>query len=288
MSDANDALPVTIWQLRTLRLQFSNLPLLMGIVNVTPDSFSDGGNYFDPDRAVAQGLELQRQGAAILDVGGESTRPYSESVDESEELRRVIPVVQRLSKEARIPVSVDTSKPSVADAAMAAGAEIINDVSGFRDPGMIEVALRHRAGICVMHMQGTPQDMQNNPSYGDVVEEVFQYLAQQRDLLIAAGIPRDSICLDPGIGFGKTHEHNLDLVRRCARFHDLQCPILVGHSRKGFIGKVIQDPDADRTAGTIGVAIRLAEHQMSILRVHDVAAVRHALLLHDACGARPS
>lgn len=276
--------PATHWQLRSMPLQFSKLPLLMGIINVTPDSFSDGGIFFDPDLAVQQGLELQRQGAAILDVGGESTRPFSESVAESEEIRRVIPVIERLARETRIPISVDTSKPAVADAAMAAGAEIINDVCGFRNPDMIEVAVRRRAGVCAMHMQGTPQDMQNNPQYEDVVEDIFAYLAQQRDALLQAGIGRESICLDPGVGFGKTHDHNIELVRRCARFHDLGCPILVGHSCKGFIGKVIRDPNADRTAGTIGVAIRLAEHRISILRVHDVAAVRQALLLYDACG----
>ena len=276
--------PATGWRLRSTQLQFSKLPLLMGIINVTPDSFSDGGTYLDPDRAVEQGFDLQKQGAAILDVGGESTRPYATSIDESEELRRVIPVIERLAREARIPVSIDTSKPAVADAAMSAGAQIINDVTGFRDPEMIEVARKHRPGVCVMHMQGTPQDMQNNPDYEDVVEDVFQYLAAQRDMLLNAGIARESICLDPGVGFGKTHDHNLELVRRCSRFHDLECPILVGHSRKGFIGKVIRDPDADRTAGTIGVAIRLAQHQISILRVHDVAAVRHALLLYEATG----
>lgn len=276
--------PATHWRLRSMQLQFSKLPLIMGIINVTPDSFSDGGSFFDPDRAVHQGLELQRQGAAILDVGGESTRPFSEAVAESEEIRRVIPVIDRLSRETRIPISVDTSKPAVAEAAMVAGAEIINDVSGFRNPKMVEVALRHRAGVCAMHMQGTPQDMQNDPQYDDVVEDIFAYLAQQRDALLQAGIDRESICLDPGVGFGKTHDHNLELVRRCARFHDLECPILVGHSRKGFIGKVIRDPDADRTAGTIGVTIRLAEQRVSILRVHDVAAVRHAMLLYDACG----
>jgi dihydropteroate synthase len=275
--------PVERWQLRTTELRFSNLPLLMGIINVTPDSFSDGGKFFDPDRAVEQGLQMQRDGAAILDVGGESTRPYAETIDDDEELRRVLPVVERLVRATRIPISVDTTKPRVADAALRVGAEIVNDVSGFRDPEMVEVAKQYQAGVCAMHMRGTPQDMQNDPQYGDVVEEVFRYLAEQRNLLVRAGISKDRICLDPGVGFGKTHEHNLELVRRCNRFHDLGCPILVGHSRKGFIANVIRDKSADRTAGTIGVALRLAQHRVSVLRVHDVAAVRHALLLFEAC-----
>jgi dihydropteroate synthase len=255
----------------------------MGIVNVTPDSFSDGGRFFDPDRAVNHALQLQTQGAAILDVGGESTRPYSTPVEEAEELRRVLAVVGRLSRESRLPISIDTTKPSVADAALQSGAEIINDVSGFRDPEMVKVAVRHGAAVCVMHMQGTPQDMQDQPEYRDVVEEIYHYLARQRDTLLAQGVRHDRICLDPGIGFGKSHEHNLELIRRSARFHDLGCPVLVGPSRKGFIGKVVQDPDADRGAGTVAVALRLAQYQISVIRVHDVAAVRQALLLFAAC-----
>jgi dihydropteroate synthase len=283
MSNAQQQKPASRWQLRETELRFSKIPLLMGIVNITPDSFSDGGRFFDPDQAVNHALNLQSQGAAILDVGGESTRPYSTPVEETEELRRVVAVVGRLSREARLPISIDTTKPAVADAALKAGAEIINDVSGFRDPQMVAVAVRHGAGVCVMHMQGTPQDMQNQPDYKDVVEEIHVYLAQQRDMLLECGVRADRICLDPGIGFGKSHDHNLELIRGAARFHDLGCPVLVGHSRKGFIGKVVQDQDVDRDAGTIAVALRLAQNQVSVIRVHDVAAVRQALLLFDAC-----
>lgn len=280
-------MPSSSWQLKSLELPFSRIPLLMGIVNVTPDSFSDGGQYYNAEQAVEHALTLQQQGAAILDVGGESTRPYSEAVAEQEELRRVVPVVERLARTARVPISIDTSKPAVAEAAVQAGAEIINDVSGFRDTQMIDVARRHQVGLCVMHMQGTPQDMQNDPQYQDVVEDIFSYLAARRDQLVDAGIAVERICLDPGVGFGKTYDHNVQLIRQAARFHDLGCPILYGHSRKGFIGKVIGDPDADRTAGTIGVAIRLAQQGIPLIRVHDVAAVRQALLLFDACNVPP-
>ena len=275
----------TSWHLRTRILRFGRVPLLMGIVNVTPDSFSDGGNFLDVQAAVDHGLRLLDDGADILDIGGESTRPYSTPVSTEEELARVVPVIQeiqRLRPDAIL--SIDTSKAAVAEAAIAAGAEIINDITGLHAEGMLAVAAQAGAGICAMHMQGTPQTMQDNPFYDDVVEDIYMYLCQRRDALVAAGIDRERICLDPGIGFGKTHEHNLTLMAGCWRFHDLSCPLLVGHSRKGFIGKVLGDKDADRTAGTIGVALALARQGVQILRVHDVRPVREALLLFEACG----
>jgi len=275
----------TAWHLRTRILRFGRLPLVMGIVNVTPDSFSDGGKWFDPAAAAAHAMNLIEQGADILDIGGESTRPYATPVSAEEELARVLPVIhelRRLRPEAIL--SIDTSKAQVAEAAVAAGAEIINDVSGMSDEAMLAIARQAVAGICVMHMQGTPQTMQDNPFYDDVVEEIYMYLCQRRDALLAAGIARERICLDPGIGFGKTHEHNLALMANCGRFHDLGCPLLVGHSRKGFIGKVLHEQDADRTAGTIGGALALARQGVQILRVHDVRQVREALLLFEACG----
>ncbi|MCA9246778.1 MAG: dihydropteroate synthase [Planctomycetales bacterium] len=257
----------------------------MGIVNVTPDSFSDGGKFFDPATAVAHALELADQGADILDIGGESTRPYSDPVSDAEELRRVVPVIEQVCRRTDVPVSVDTSKASVARAAIEQGAEIINDVTGLEgDERMLAVALETGAGVCAMHMQGTPQTMQDAPAYANVLEEIHDYLAARRDSLLAAGIVRERICLDPGIGFGKTHQHNLDLLAGCARLLDLGCPILIGHSRKGFVGKLLGDKDADRLYGTIGAALAVAAHGAQVVRVHDVRAVREALELFAAAG----
>jgi dihydropteroate synthase len=261
------------------------MPRLMGIVNVTPDSFSDGGQFFDPGAAVAQGLKLVEEGAAILDVGGESTRPYATPVPVDEERRRILPVVQRLAAQTDTPLSIDTSKAAVAEAAIDAGAEIINDVTGLEgDPHMVPLALRTNAALCVMHMQGTPQTMQDHPHYLDVVQEVRDYLAARRDRLTAAGIDAARVCLDPGIGFGKSTDHNLRLLASCHRLHALGCPLLVGHSRKGFLGKVLGGADGDRTAATIGVACRLAALGVQILRVHDVRPVHEALRLFVATG----
>ena len=257
----------------------------MGIVNITPDSFSDGGKFLDTNAAVDQALRLLDDGADILDIGGESTRPYATPVAAEEELARVLPVIhelRRLRPEAIL--SIDTSKAQVAEAAVEAGAEIINDVTGLSEEAMLTVARSTGVGVCAMHMQGTPQTMQDNPFYDDAVEDIYMYLCQRRDALVAAGIDRERICLDPGIGFGKTHEHNLTVMANCGRFHDLGCPLLIGHSRKGFIGKVLGSKEADRTAGTIGGALALARQGVQILRVHDVRQVREALLLFEACG----
>lgn len=257
----------------------------MGILNVTPDSFSDGGRFYDASAAIDQGLRLADEGADILDIGGESTRPYSTPVDAEEERRRVVPIVAELCKRLAIPISVDTSKASVARAAIDAGAEIVNDVTGLTgDPEMLPLAVASGVGICAMHMRGTPQTMQDNPQYADVVGEVAGYLRERRDALVAAGIPQDRIALDPGIGFGKTTEHNLALLRGVAGLHALGCPVLVGHSRKGFIGRVLGDMQSDPLPGTIGVALALARHGVQVIRVHDVAQVRRALVLFEAAG----
>lgn len=257
----------------------------MGIVNVTPDSFSDGGRFFDAKRAVEHGLRLAAEGADILDVGGESTRPYSTQVDTDEELRRAIPVIESLVRQTDVPVSIDTSKAAVAQAALEAGAEILNDVTGFEgDEGMMQVAVKSQAGLCAMHMQGTPQTMQDSPDYDDVVEDIFAYLVERRDALLAAGVGRERICLDPGIGFGKTHQQNLTLLANCGRFHQTNCPLLVGHSRKGFVGKVLGDKEADRTLGTVGVTLALAAQGVQVIRVHDVKPNREALALFEAAG----
>ena len=273
------------WQLRSRTLTFSNRPLLMGIVNVTPDSFSDGGSFMDPSAAIDQALRLAEQGAAILDIGGESTRPNSESVSPSEQLRRILPVVAALAEQSSAVVSVDTSSAEVAREAIAAGCQIVNDVTGLEgDSRMIETVVQANVGVCAMHMQGTPQTMQDDPHYDDVVCDIGVYLQQRRDALIAAGMDRRRICLDPGVGFGKTHQHNLTLLAGCGQFHNLGCPLLIGHSRKGFIGKLLGDKSADRTAGTIGVALALASRGVQVIRVHDVAPVAEALLLYEASG----
>lgn len=272
------------WQLRTKRLVFGRVPQIMGILNVTPDSFSDGGKFHSTDRAVERALAMVAEGADILDIGGESTRPYSTPVGLDEELDRVLPVIERLVARTGVPISIDTSKPVVAREAVRLGAEIINDVTGFRDPEMVKVAGECQAGLCVMHMQGTPQTMQDNPTYANVVEDIYDYLMHRVDELVQTGIVRDKICLDPGVGFGKTHQHNLELIARSDRFLQAGLPILVGYSRKGFIGKVLRDPNRDRLGGTVGIALRLAQLRVQLIRVHDVAPVKDALALFDSVG----
>lgn len=274
-----------VWELRTRRVEFGDTPKLMGIVNVTPDSFSDGGKSFTPSDAVDCGLRLEDAGADLLDIGGESTRPYSQAVTLDEEMRRVVPVLESLAERVCIPISIDTSKSAVARAAMEIGAEIINDVTGLEgDPEMLGVAADTGAGVCAMHMQGTPQNMQDAPTYDDVVEDIYNYLKQRDAALVAAGIQPAKICLDPGIGFGKTHEHNLQLLRQCGQFLRLGRPLLVGHSRKGFIGKLIHDNNAERITGSVGMSLGLARQGVQILRIHDVEATRRALSCFQAAG----
>lgn len=277
--------PAKQWRLRTRTLEFGTVPRIMGIVNVTPDSFSDGGHFYTPNTAIEHALRLEDEGADIVDIGGESTRPYSQPVATDDELRRIVPVLEALIGRLSIPISIDTSKSEVARAAIGLGAEIINDVTGLeQDPEMIDVAIKTQAAVCAMHMRGTPQTMQNDPTYTDVVSEIYDYLAARDASLLKAGIAPERICLDPGIGFGKTHEHNLELIRSSRKFLDLNRPILVGHSRKGFIGKLIGSKDADRTAGTLGVTLVLARLGVQIVRVHDVQATRDALVTFEACG----
>jgi dihydropteroate synthase len=252
----------------------------MGILNVTPDSFSDGGKFYTIQNAVDQALRLEDQGADILDIGGESTRPYSQPVSWEEELQRVAPVMEKLLGRLNIPISIDTTKSQVAAVAMDLGAEIINDVSGLSfDPDMIALACKTKAGVCAMHMQGNPQNMQDAPHYDNVVQEILRYLETCNRRLEEQGVAPECICLDPGIGFGKSHEHNWTLVREVEQFHALQRPLLVGHSRKGFIAKVLGSKDIDRIYGTLGVSMALAAKGVQVLRVHDVAANKQALQL---------
>lgn len=255
----------------------------MGIVNVTPDSFSDGGKFFTPSLAAEHALRLEDEGADILDIGGESTRPYSDPVSTDEELQRVVPVLESLVGRVSIPISIDTSKSAVASAALDIGVEIINDVTGLEsDPDMMNIAVNSGAGICAMHMKGTPQTMQDDPNYGDSLSEIGQYLKARDDALVVAGIEPKRICLDPGIGFGKTHQHNLDLLAGCGQFVSLGRPILVGHSRKGFLGKLLGDKSLDRTSASVAVSLALALKGVQVLRVHDVLATRQAFTCFQA------
>lgn len=270
------------WQLsrRTLSLE---RPLVMGILNVTPDSFSDGNRYFTTERAVERALELESLGADIIDLGGESTRPSAPPVSLKEELARVVPVIEALSGRLTVPISVDTYKAEVARAACAAGAEIVNDVSGLRfDPGMARAVAEADAGLVVMHTRGTPDRMQADTHYEDLIGEVRQYLRDSLELAVQAGLPRARVVVDPGIGFAKSVEGNLELVRRLTAFHELGCPILVGPSRKSFIGSVLGDRDRDRTFGTAAVVAVSILNGASVVRVHDVAAMRDVAVLTRA------
>lgn len=254
----------------------------MGVLNVTPDSFSDGGINLDPERAVTYGLALAASGADVVDVGGESTRPGAAPVDRAEEIGRVIPVIEGLVASGVV-VSIDTMKPEVAEAAIAAGADIINDVSGFRDPGMRRVAAISGAGVVVMHMLGEPRTMQDAPHYDDVVSEVASYLGHQARLCEDAGVDPGSIFVDPGIGFGKTVEHNLVLLSRLDEIVSMGRPVMVGASRKSFLGKVLDIPSTtDRDLPTAVVTAMAVERGASAVRVHEPAGSRHAARLARA------
>jgi dihydropteroate synthase len=255
----------------------------MGVVNVTPDSFSDGGLYLDPEAAVQHGLELADEGAAILDVGGESTRPGADPVDAAEETRRVVPVVERLAA-AGLRVSVDTTKVAVAQAALDAGAAIVNDVSAFRfSPELAGLVADRGAHCCLMHMLGEPRTMQDDPRYEDVVTDVKAFLEERLAFATAEGVPEDRVWLDPGIGFGKTVEHNLELLRRLGEIVAIGRPIVIGTSRKSFLGKLAGGrPEGERLPGTIATNVLALERGASIFRVHDVASVGHALTVAAA------
>ena len=256
---------------------------LMGVVNVTPDSFSDGGLYFDAGPAVDRGLELAAEGADILDVGGESTRPGSLPVPEDEERRRVIPVIGALRKRTEALLSVDTTKASVARAALDAGADIVNDTSAFRfDPAMAGEVARSGAAAVLMHMKGRPLTMQDAPRYDDLLGEVAGFLGDRLRLAEAAGIPRERVIVDPGIGFGKTFEDNLVLIRRQEAFHALGRPLLMGFSRKAFLGRILGLPPDRRLEGTIAAAVLSVERGAHILRVHDVGPVARAVRAAEA------
>jgi dihydropteroate synthase len=272
------------WQVRGRRLDLSGRALVMGIVNVTPDSFSDGGKYLRADDAVAHGVELLRQGADLLDVGGESTRPGATPVPAEEELARVLPVVERLARETGAVISVDTSKAEVADRCLAAGAHIINDVTALLgDVGMAEVARRWGAGVVLMHLRGTPADMQSLAEYEDVVAEVRRHLQARLQAAVEEGIEEPRVAVDPGIGFAKHSGHNLELVRRLGEVASLGRPVVLGASRKGFLGEVTGRPREERDAATHAChAFALAAGTAHVVRVHDAAGARDAALVIHA------
>lgn len=274
---------------RGREVRCSERPLIMGIVNVTPDSFYDGGRYARPEQAVAHAVELVRQGADILDVGAESTRPGACPVPEQDEIDRVIPVIEDLACRVTVPISVDTTKASVARLALEAGASIINDVSALRfDPEMAQVIARFGAGVVLMHMQGTPETMQQAPQYQDVVGEICHFLNERIQAALQAGIAETQIVLDPGIGFGKLLVHNIEILNHLSSFAMLNRPLLVGLSRKGFIGQIVDRPVDHREWGTAAAVALAVDRGAQILRVHDVAMMADVVKVASAVRSHPS
>ncbi|MBU3672853.1 MAG: dihydropteroate synthase [Sinobacteraceae bacterium] len=257
----------------------------MGVLNVTPDSFSDGGRFVDLDAAVGAALQMQRDGAALIDVGGESTRPGAEPVPVVEELRRVVPVVRELARQGVL-VSVDTSKPEVISAALEAGAHLINDVYGLRQPGALAAAAAGRAAVCVMHMQGEPRSMQHSPRYNNVVAEVADFLRARIEACLAVGITADRLLVDPGFGFGKTAAHNLQLMQGLTELLEIGPPMLVGLSRKSWLATLTGRPVEQRLAGSLALALAAAERGARIIRAHDVPQTVDALKVWAAIGRR--
>jgi dihydropteroate synthase len=249
----------------------------MGILNVTPDSFSDGNRYSSVEAALARAARMVEEGAAIIDVGGESTRPGAQGVEETVEIARVVPVIEGIAAASDVAISIDTSKPAVMAAAVAAGACIVNDVYALRVPGAREFAAASQVGVCLMHMQGEPRTMQDHPYYDDVVAEVSEFLVNEREACIRSGIARDALALDPGLGFGKGLEHNMTLLKSLAHFAALGAPLLVGVSRKSLIGRILGRPVEERLYGGLGLAALAVSEGARIIRTHDVAATRDAI-----------
>ncbi|HTY87623.1 MAG TPA: dihydropteroate synthase [Candidatus Acidoferrum sp.] len=272
-----------VFRARQFEFVFPRPTLVMGVVNVTPDSFSDGGKFLAPARAVSHALELVAQGAEILDIGGESTRPGAAPVEVAEESRRVLPVIEQLARQVKVPLSIDTMKPAVARAALQAGASIVNHVAAHRDDGtMARVAAEFRAGYVCMHAQGTPQTMQANPAYQDVVQEVGVFFDDGLERLKRWGVPAEQVVLDVGIGFGKKVEHNLQLLAALRRFTTWQRPLLLGVSRKSFIGKLLGAEVAARLPASLACAVLAVESGVHLLRTHDVAETVQAVRMAEA------
>ena len=256
----------------------------MGILNVTPDSFSDGGLFINKNNAINHAIRMQDEGADIIDIGGESTRPGAKAVSVKEEIRRVVPVIEELAKKMKIPISIDTYKSAVAEAALSAGASMVNDISGLRfDPRMPEVAAAHKVPVVIMHIKGTPGNMQKNPFYNALIPEIADYLREGIEIARDAGIAEDKIIIDPGIGFGKTVEHNLEIIKRLGEFAGFEKPILIGASRKSFIGKIFCDlPVTERLEGTAAAVAIGIFNGANMIRVHDVKAMNRAAKVADA------
>lgn len=256
---------------------------IMGVLNVTPDSFSDGGHYFELDKAVEHGLEMARDGADIIDVGGESTRPYSRKITSGEEMDRVIPVIELLSKKLPVPISIDTRKADVAQEALKAGAAVINDISALQgDPSMASIAAQAEVPVVLMHMKGTTEDMQDNPTYEDLVSEILEFLRDAINRSVTNGIREDLIIVDPGIGFGKTFDHNLQIIKELSRFRSLERPILLGTSNKAFIGHILDKKAHERCTGTMATIAAGVMNGANIVRVHDVRKAAETVKIVDA------
>ncbi len=270
-------------QIKNKAYQLGTRTWLMGVVNITPDSFSDGGLYFDKEKAVQRGLELAAAGADIIDIGGESSRPGSKPISKEEEMRRVLPVIASLRKKIKALISIDTTKAEVAEAALAEGADILNDISAGRfDSKMIPLAAERKVPLILMHMKGTPQTMQINPYYQNLYQEVKEFLRERIKTAESYGIPREKIIIDPGLGFGKRFEDNLGLINNLSFLEELGCPLLVGISRKSFIGQILNLPPSERLEGTIAASILSLVNGAHILRVHDVGPVRRAVIVAEA------
>ncbi len=268
---------------KNFNLDFSKRTYIMGILNVTPDSFSDGGMYLGRESALKQALRMQDEGADIIDIGGESTRPGAEKISAKEEIERVVPIIEALAKKIKVPISIDTYKSDVAEEAILAGATMINDISGLRfSPEMAEIAARHKVPVILMHIKGTPENMQKDPSYTALIPEIIDYLSESINIAEKAGISNEMIVIDPGIGFGKTIEHNLEIIRNLQEFGVLDKPLLLGHSRKSFIGKMLGDvPVTERLEGTAAAGAIGIINGANIIRVHDVKEMKRVAVIAD-------
>ncbi len=269
---------------KNFSIDFSQRTCIMGVLNVTPDSFSDGGLYFEKSIAIERAKEMVEDGADIIDIGGESTRPGAEPVSLDEELNRTIPVIETLSKEIKVPISIDTYKSIVAEKAINAGASIVNDISGLRfDPEMAEVIAKHKVPVVIMHIKGTPRNMQKEPFYENLIIEIKNYLEDSINIALSAGIEKDKIIIDPGIGFGKTFEHNLEIIHKLSEFTIFGRPILIGLSRKAFIGKILNNaPPRERVEGTAAAVAISIMNGANIIRVHDVKQMAMVAKVADA------
>lgn len=265
------------------KFDFENKTYTMGILNLTPDSFSDGGSYTDVETAVKRAKKMVEEGVDIIDVGAESTRPGADYIEEETELKRILPVVRRLVTEVDVPISIDTYKSRVAEECIKVGAHIINDIKGLKgDPNMAKVVAKYGVSVIIMHIQGDPQNMQKNPEYDNIIEDIKGSLEESIDIAVKAGVSPKNIILDPGIGFGKTFEGNLEIIKKLCEFKKLEYPILIGASRKGFIGNILGTPPLDRLEGNLAVAVISAYNGASIIRVHEVKETVRALKVADS------